>query len=200
MKKLSTLFITAIFSCTALLAQNTDIRKAMERYKGVNTLTGVVTRTKHNVAIVSDVVTQGNLYFKAPDKLCMVFSKDKDMLLMENNTFTMMNDGQKSIAKGKTQSQFESLLAVFKNIISGEDNSSDINRTAEVEITKQGNTRILTITPVVSGSTKIKRKLMFTSFVLSIDLQSSEFKSLRMNEPGGNYTQYDFSDYVFNAK
>ena len=40
---------------------------------------------------------------------------------------------------------------------------------------------------------------MFTSFVLTLDLRLSELISLRMNEKGDNYTQYDFSDYVFDG-
>ena len=38
MKRLYILFITAILLCTALSAQEADIRKVAERYKGINLL------------------------------------------------------------------------------------------------------------------------------------------------------------------
>ena len=41
---------------------------------------------------------------------------------------------------------------------------------------------------------------MFTSCVAVIDLKAAELRSLRINEQGENYTQYDFSNYVFDAE
>ena len=40
---------------------------------------------------------------------------------------------------------------------------------------------------------------MFTSFVVTIDQKAGELRSLRMNEKGKNYTQYDFSNFQLNA-
>ena len=172
MKRLYILFITAILLCTALSAQEADIRKVAERYKGINTFTATVIR---------------------PNEAYMTFNEGKDMLIMDNGVFTMINDGQESIAKGVTHKQFEVLLIVLRNLLSSDSDSTDIKEVADMEITKQGNLCALTITPIIPD-TKAKRRMMFTSFVLTIDIQSSEFKGLRMNEKGKNYTQYDFSD------
>lgn len=199
-KRSFSLFIMALCSCTlSLLAQHTDIRKAMERYKGVNTLTGDVIRTKQNVTIKEYTIAHGHLYFKTPDKACMIFNENKDMLLMDGNTFTMVDGGQKSIAKGRTLNQFEALRAVFKQIISGKEDNLDIHELAVVDVALSGNIYTLTITPAAPEGGKAKRRMMFTSFVLTIDTKSSEFKSLRMNGQAGNYTQYDFSGFVLNA-
>lgn len=130
--------------------------------------------------------------------MCMTFNEGSEMLLMDDNTFTMVTDGKKNVAKGKGNNQFESLLAVFKNITAGEDAAVDLSDMADVEMTKHDNICTLTVIPIVSDE-KAKRKMMFTSFVLTIDLKSSELRSLRMNEKGKNYTQYDFSNYVFNG-
>lgn len=195
MKRLFTLFISAIFACINLFAQEVDIRKIAEHYKNMNTMTATATRTRHNAAMTDDVVAKGEFYFKNPDKMCMIFNDGKDMLLMDGSIFTMVNNGKKSIAKGETARQFESLQIVFKHLMSGKENNSEIREVADVEITKQNHICVVTVTPIVSDA-KAKRRLMFTSFVLTIDTQSFEFKSLRMNERGKNYTQYDLSDYV----
>ena len=176
MKRLYTLFITAILLCTALSAQEADIRKVAERYKGINTFTATVIRTKHHAAVAEDAVTKGKFHFMQPNEAYMTFNEGKDMLIMDNGVFTMINDGQESIAKGVTHKQFEVLLIVLRNLLSSDNDSTDIKEVADMEITKA------------------KRRMMFTSFVLTIDIQSSEFKGLRMNEKGKNYTQYDFSD------
>lgn len=206
MKRLFTLFISATFACITLFAQEADIRRVAEQYKNMHTMTATATRTRHNAAVADDVVTKGEFYFKNPDKMCMRFNDGKDMLLMDGNIFTMVNDGKKSIAKGETARQFESLQTVFMYLFSGKENNNGIKKPADnetrdladVEITKQNHICVVTVTPIVPDS-KAKRRLMFTSFVLTIDTQSSEFKSLRMNEKGKNYTQYDLSGYVLNA-
>ena len=128
-----------------------------------------------------------------PNEAYMTFNEGKDMLIMDNGVFTMINDGQESIAKGVTHKQFEVLLIVLRNLLSSDSDSTDIKEVADMEITKQGKLCVLTITPIIPDA-KAKRRMMFTSFVLTIDIQSSEFKGLRMNEKGKNYTQYDFSD------
>lgn len=198
MKRLFTLFISATFACVTLFAQESDIRKVAVHYKNMKTMTATATRTKHNAAVADDAVVKGEFYFKNPDKMCMIFNDGKDMLLMDGSVFTMVNNGKKSIAKGETARQFESLQVVFKHLMSGKESDNTINELADVEITKQNHMCVVTVTPVVSDA-KAKRRLMFTSFVLTIDTQSSEFKSLRMNEKGQNYTQYDLSGYVLDG-
>ncbi|MCD8182814.1 MAG: outer membrane lipoprotein carrier protein LolA [Bacteroides sp.] len=198
MKKLFTLFMTFAFSCLHLFAQDAEIQKAAERYKNMNTLAATVVRTKHNDVLTQDIVSRGYFYYKKPDKMCMIFDDGKDMLLMVDNTFTMVADGKKSVAKGKGNNQFESLQAVFKNMTADEDSAVDLSDLADVEVAKQGNTCVLTVTPIISDA-KARRKMMFTSFVLTVDLKRVELKSLRMNEKGNNYTRYDFSNYQFNA-
>ncbi len=85
--------------CTALSAQEADIRKVAERYKGINTFTATVIRTKHHAAVAEDAVTKGKFHFMQPNEAYMTFNEGKDMLIMDNGVFTMINDGQESIAK-----------------------------------------------------------------------------------------------------
>ena len=188
-----------LFSCAALSAQEIDFNSALERYKSMKTLKATVVRTKHNVAIADDVVTKGNFYFKQPSKACLTFDNGKDMLVMNGSTFSMVSDGKKSSAQGQGNSQYEAFQTVFKGLLSGEETDVNINDLADVDITKEGNICTLTVTPIVEDA-KERRKMMFSSFVLVIDLKSSELKSLRMNERGENYTQYDFSQYVFDGE
>ncbi len=199
MKKLITLLFIVAFGCTAICAQDAEVQKAVQRYKNMNTLTAAVKQTKHKAAVTKDAVTQGTFYFKKPDKMCMTFNGGKEVLLMNGNNFTMVSDGKKNTVQGKGNNSLESLVAVFKNMAAGDDSTIDLSELADVEFTKTSDLCTMTITPIAADA-KAKRKMMFTSFVLTISLKSSELKSLRMNEKAGNYTQYDFSDYLFNSK
>lgn len=157
------------------------------------TLTATVMRTKHNTAITNDMVTQGSFYFRKPDKMSITFDEGKDMLLMEGNTFTIINDEKSSTAKGKQASQLELLQRVLVDILSGGDGCIDTSQHKEMEIAREDTT--IRIIPVAANA-KAMRRMMFTSFTLTVDPKSSELKSICMHEKGGNYTLYDFTDYV----
>ncbi len=199
MKRIFALILTAVLVCMGASAQQTEIRKAAKRYKTANTLTTRVTQTRHNAALTKDVVTEGNFYYKKSNGESMVFKKTGEMLLASGDNFTMVKNGKQHVAKanGKGDNPFEVLRDVFSNLISDEGNSKLTNM-ADVKLKTQGNTCTLTITPNVTDA-KAKRKMMYTSCIATIDLKAGELRSLRINEKGENYTQYDFSNYVFNA-
>ena len=87
---------------------------------------------------------------------------------------------------------------VFRNLLSADD---DVQLTdmADVKLETHGNTCTITITSTAT-SAKAKRRSMFTSCIVTIDLKAAELRSLRINEQGENYMQYDFSNYVFDAE
>lgn len=199
MKKLFTLFITALFVCTGISAQRADIRKIAERYMKTNTLITNVKQTKHNAALTKDMVTDGHFYYKKPNNLGMVFKESEEILIAIGNTFIMVKNGKQHVAKakGKGNNPFEILQDVFRNLLSTED--VQLTDMADVKLETQGNTCTITITPTVTGA-KTKRRSIFTSCIVTIDLKAAEPRSLRINEQGENYTQYDFSNYVFDAE
>lgn len=199
MKKLFTLFITALFVCTGISAQRADIRKIAERYMKTNTLITNVKQTKHNAALTKDMVTDGHFYYKKPNNLGMVFKESEEILIAIGNTFIMVKNGKQHVAKakGKGNNPFEILQDVFRNLLSTDD--VQLTDMADVKLETQGNTCTITITPTATGA-KTKRRSMFTSCIVTIDLKAAEPRSLRINEQGENYTQYDFSNYVFDAE
>ena len=87
---------------------------------------------------------------------------------------------------------------MFRNLLSADDDAK-LTDMADVRLEMQGQTCTITITPIATGA-KAKRRSMFTSCIVTIDLKAAELRSLRINEQGENYTQYDFSNYVFDAE
>ena len=201
MKRLFTLLIATVLACTAISAQEAEIREAAKRYKNITSLVTDVTQTRHNVAIADDEVIKGHFYFKNPNQLSMVFADDKEMLLALGDTFTKVNDGKKNTlkAKGKGNNPFETIREVFYNLLTVQENNAPITDIADVKMEKRdASTAILTITPIAKGA-KAKRRMMFTSCEATIDLKTAELRTLRINERGENYTQFDFSNYQLNA-
>ena len=174
------LLTICIFLCIGVKAQD------------INTVSAKVIRTEHNALLTKDTTADGYFYYKYPDKMCIRLNDKKDMLLMDGSTYTLMEDGEKSIAKGKIMELFNVLQNVLQNIISNNP-MADVTLCEVAQIDKNGNT--ITITPKINA--KNKRHIVFTSFVIKFDKNS--LKSIRMNKTGENYTQYDMYDYTTNC-
>ena len=198
MKKIYTLFITLILICAPLRAQQTEVRNIMERYKGIHTLTAAVTQTQHSAAVAADRTARGHFYFKQPARMCITLDEGREILLKDGNIFTRVADGKKSVARGRGANPFETIQIVIETLTSDTAPDNALAEVADVKMTRNGNLCVFTITPTASDA-KSRRRMMFTSFVLTVDLHSRELRSMLLNGKGENYTQYDFSDYAFDA-
>lgn len=199
MKRILTLLFSVLLMGMGVHAQQAELRKtAVNRYKNVSTLTAQVKMTRHNAALTQDAVTKGEFYYKKPNTESMVFKSTNDMLLAEGNTYTMVRGGKKRAVKanGTGNNPFEVLRDVFTNLFVKEGNSPLTNMAA-VKLQRQGNVCTMTLLPH-AASAKAKRRLMYTSCMVTIDMKTAEIRTLRINERAGNYTQYDFSNYVLN--
>ena len=184
---------------TSVLAQDADImQKAQERFKNMETLEADVVMTKHNTMVTKDVTSKGKFYFKKPSKMTMSFNDGADMLLMDGQTFTMVKDGKKQTMSGNGNSQLEALKTLLQNFSAGQESEVDLSDIADVDMERNGDLVVITVTPIVTDA-KQKRKMMFTSFVVTVNTKKSELKSVRMNEKGENYTEYEFSNFKVNG-
>ena len=193
MKRLLIALSFIIFHLTFSVAQNADLQKAVAKYKKVSTVTAAATKTSHKDAIAKDVVTKGTLTMKKPADVSISIDGGKDQLVMHGSEFTMVVKGKSHKTSSQTNPQFATFQAVFEYILNGGD--GDLSKLSDLAVTKQGNNIVLTITPK-ADSKKAQRRMLFSSFVLTLDKGTSELKALRMNERGG-YTEYTFTGHQF---
>ena len=142
-----------------------------------------VTRTRHQAALTTDVVTTGTLTIRKPDYICISTDGGRDQLLMDGTKFTMTMGGKMHETDSQQNPQFDTFQKVLHAVI----NAQPIPECEDMTVETKNGQRTITITP----STKKKRQ-MFTSFVLVIDEKTSAFRQLRMNERADNYINYDF--------
>ena len=192
MKRL-VLMLTLLCQMTFGLAQQADFQEAVARDKNAGNVTATVTKTTHKQAVAKDVTSKGTLTMKRPASVSIVMDGGKDQLLMEGSTFTMVVKGKKHVTSSEKNVQFTSFQTVFESILSG--GQKDISKLGDLAVSKQGGNLVLTITPQ-ADSKKAARRMLFSSFVMTIDTKTSELKSLRMNERSG-YTEYTFSGFQF---
>lgn len=181
-----------------LYAQQDVMQQAMEGYKNLTTLSAKVTKTVHNEMVTKDLVTKGDFYFKKPAKMVITTNQGKDKLLTDGENFTIVNNGKANTASGKGNSSLTPLVNAIKSLTSG-NIDTDLSDVADVDMEKQGNLMIMTIVPIVKSAAE-KRKMLFQSFVITVDSKAGELKSIRLNEKGKNYQQYDFSDFKHDVK
>ncbi|MBR6187846.1 MAG: outer membrane lipoprotein carrier protein LolA [Prevotella sp.] len=187
-------FILAIlFVQIGIFAQGSDFQRAVSHFKG-HTATAAATRITHKAALAKDATAQGTLTMKQPATVEISIDGGKDALLMEGSTFTMTVKGKKHTTTSQQNPQFATFQKVFESILAG--GSQDIAALKEVTVKKDGKQLVLTITPEAADK-KQQRRMMFTSFVLTIDVATSKLLSLRMNEKAGNYTEYTFTNFQF---
>lgn len=192
MRKILTLLFT-LSLCVTAVAQNANYQKAVARYKN-HQVTATAVKTTHRAAVSKDQVTRGTLTMRQPAEVGIVMEGGKDALLMRGSEFTMTQKGKKHTTSSKSNPQFATFQAVFESILSG--GAKDISRLSDLTMRQNGDQLVLTITPQATDKKSLKR-MMFTSFVLTINTRTSQLQSLRMNEKAGNYTEYTFSNFQF---
>ena len=192
--------MAVMFAVVGIQAQQAELKKAaVARYKNATTVTANVTMTRHNAALTQDAVTKGYFYYKKPNTESMVFKTTKDMLLADGTVYTMVKSGKKRSVKANNtgNNPFEVLRDILTRLFTADANAK-LTSMATVQMKKQGTTCTVTVTPSTTDK-KALRRFMYTSCVMTIDMKQAEIRSLRINEKAGNYTQYDFSNYVLKA-
>ena len=192
MRKILTLLFT-LSLCVTAVAQNANYQKAVARYKN-HQVTATAVKTTHRAAVSKDQVTRGTLTMRQPAEVGIVMEGGQDALLMRGSEFTMTQKGKKHTTSSKSNPQFATFQAVFESILSG--GAKAISRLSDLTMRQNGDQLVLTITPQATDKKSLKR-MMFTSFVLTINTRTSQLQSLRMNEKAGNYTEYTFSNFQF---
>lgn len=191
------LMVTGCFT-PALHAQEDVMKQAMEGYKTLTSLTAKVTKTVHNEMVAKDQITTGMLYFKKPAKVCITTNGGQDKLLTDGETFTIVQNGKASTATGKGNTALTPLVTAIKGITSG-NADMDLSDVADVDMEREGNLMIMTITPIVKGAAE-RKKMLYQSFVVTVDQKAGELRSIRLNGKGKNYDKYEFSDFKMDAK
>lgn len=176
-------------ACVMAFAQNADFQKAVGKYRNVKSLTATAVRTTHKNAVAKDKVVNGTLYVKGADKV--LIANGHDALLMNGSAFTMKKGALKAKTDSRKDAQYKTFHDVLEGIFNG--GATDITKNSDVSVAKKGQNVIITITPKANG-----KKMMFSSFIITIDQKAQELRSIRLMQKAG-YTDYAFSNYKLGA-
>lgn len=187
MKKILFLLLSLTMTAAAF-AQSADFTQAVAKYRTAKTATAKATMVKHNKAMTKNKTYSGSLYMKSPDKVAISCDDGKEQLVMNGNTFTMVMGGHKRVASAKTATQFAAFKAVLQSVLNG--GKTDITKVQGVKVETEGSNVVVTMTPAK------EKRMMFTSFVLTINRKTSALEALTLNSKRG-YTKYTFASLSF---
>lgn len=192
------ILLTMFCSPTAtLMAQDDVMQQAMEGYKQLTTVKANVKKTVHTSG-AKDVVTTGTFYFKKPMQMCIATNGGKDKLMADGKSVTFVQDGKASTVNAKNDASLAPLVEAIKGITQG-DEDTDLSDVADVDVERKGDLVIMTIAPFVKNAAE-KRKMKFTSYVITVDSKVGELRSIQLNEQGQNYQLFSLSNFQKDVK
>lgn len=188
MKKTITLILLSFLLAFAgqAQAQTAAFKQAVSRYATAKSASAKATMTKHSKAMKNDKTYTGTLTMTAPNKVAISCNGGKEQLIMDGNTFTMVQGGKKRVASAKTAEQFAAFKTVLLSVLNG--GKTDISHVQGVKVETQGGNVVVTMTPAK------QKRMMFTSFVLVINRKTGALETLSLNNKQG-YTKYTFTNF-----
>ncbi len=199
MKKRLSLLCAAFFSLS-LCAQNADIKKAAEHNKSCTSVEAAVTQTRHHAAVTTDTQTKGTFCYDKKNRLSMDFASSKEMLIAVGDEFTMVKNGKKRTVKATANSvnPYKVLSEVFAMVYAGSTDTT-LKSVANVSYSSQRGICTITATPK-PANTKQQKRSMYSKLTATVNVKSGKVTRITIYDKTGNYLQYDFSGYSYNAK
>ena len=192
MKKLYILIVLCGLALSSM-AQNATFQKSVTRFKNSTRVTATATRVDHKAAVAKDDQKTGIMTIVSPNKMNISVAGGKEQLDMNGNDFTMIMRGATHKTNSKKDNQFVAFQAVLTAIINGD--GSNLEQVPGVTLTEKDGILSINMDPSV-GQAK-KKRMMFSSFVITLDVKKGEIRTLRMNGRGKNYTEFTFSGFIF---
>ena len=63
MKKVYMIWVVVVLACQMLSAQQAELHKAAEHFRGIRSLKMNVVQTRHNVTLIKDIITSGHFFY-----------------------------------------------------------------------------------------------------------------------------------------
>ena len=181
-------FLLLLCLCSTISHAHTSLFQSVAaRYKTIQSATAMVTKTINNGAS-----STGILNIRKPDLVSITTNGNQEKLIMQGNTFTMTYEGRDMQTDSRKNQQFTPNYSVLTSLING--GTTDISSLEDVKVEKRSNNIVITVTP---PSGWFWRRGLFKSFVLVLNSQTSEFRSLSINMRNGTDMTYTFTDFKF---
>lgn len=148
-------------------------------------------QTRSMNVLVEDVKKQGVFFYMRPGNIMLSFA-DGDYIKMTSELFEIRNGGRTNKTKISSNPMLRGLNDMLSACMSGD--LSKITAGFSSDIVLENGMYTMQLTPTKGkGNAKIAR------MILVFDGSDMSLSTLKMEEPSGDYTSYDFFDKKFNT-
>lgn len=197
MKIKTILFTILSLTCVAMAhAQNakplmTEFEQALKgRAVRIETISCDFLQTRSMSVFAEDVRRRGHFTYKRPGNILLAFESG-DYIVMTESVFAMRNGTSVTSVKTSSNPMMQQLKRVLSACMTGE--MEQVTAGFSVDVDKADGNYRLTLSPL-----RGKAASHMQSLVMTFDIKDMSLASLRMDEPSGDYTLYEFSDKHFN--
>lgn len=190
------ILILCILPTNAQMRQLTDIvaiqKKITEVAESVKSIECDFVQTKHLEIFNEDIISKGQFYYKAEDKICLNYTQPSSYLMVINGEkIKIVSDGKKNVMNLKSNKTMKELRSMLAGCMSG--NLTEI-KGYNMEFFEDKKFYLIQVKP-------INKDIMayITQFDIYLDKSDFSVSKLRISEAGSNYTDYLFSNKKFNT-
>lgn len=149
------------------------------------------TQTRSMAMLVNDVKKSGKFYYKQPGRTLLAYD-DGDFIRMTPAMFEMSTAGRLTRIKVSANPMMGEMNRILAACIAGD--VDQITAGFDVTLTRNSAECVVCLTPQSKRAASRMAKME-----LAFDLNDMSLARLKMVEPSGDYTQYNFYDKKFNA-
>lgn len=168
------------------------VEKVMAANVKYNTIVSKFKQTKHIPIMDEDMLSGGNFYYTKPEKLTMRYTDPAgDLMMINDDWFTMVSAGKKRETSGKTNQKMQGMKAILSACLQG-----NILQMGAEKVTLEETSKHYVFTAIIDRKAN---KSNFEKVVASYDKNDLSLTLLQTIERDGSYTIYELTDKKFNT-
>lgn len=169
------------------------IKKINATASGLKSMSCGFTQTKYLSLLSNKMISEGNMYFKNPDKLRWEYTTPYSYMFIFNGTKVYVGGkSRKDVIDTNTNKVFKEVARIMMSTVTGKalSNSADFS----VDIASNGNFWNVTLIPK-----KKDMKQMFTKILLSFTKSNSMISEINLYEKNGDRTNIKLKNIKTNG-
>ena len=158
----------------------------------INTIVCDFVQTRQVAVLAEPVVRKGRFFYKREGNICLRYDTPVgDMIVMSDGRFKMVVGGKKTVVGMNSNPMLRQMNGMFAACMTGDVRLLEAG--AKTTCSQSGSEYTVEIVPSRGQSRGAVSRI-----TLSFDWNDMTLNRMRMDEPGGDYTLYEFSGKRFN--
>lgn len=198
-RKIATLLLVALAGIIAQ-AQPRTIDPTVEfnaklaaQSKVVKTIKCNFSQTKHAAALTKDARLSGVFYYNNDGRMCLLYSEPRgNQIVINGDRFAIETAGKRNVVSASSNPMLRQLSLMLRACMTGD--VAMFNSGWQARYSEQGAEYIVELLPQDKRAKKYVSKV-----VLNFNKKDMSLNKMMMVEASGDYSNYEFTDKVFNV-